>query len=147
MVTMSAELRSCPQALGQGVERGGGVSGVGSRGGGCGHGLRTGEGSDAPSGPGGSGADLRLGRRMACLTMKCTFSRLDKGRSGTEVSGSNASSPMFSWLATLKPKDGSQDIFAKEETHLQWRKPGLKERSKNLEPCQGQSWALPVLGF
>lgn len=83
-------------------------------------------------------ADLRLGCRMAYLTMKCTFSRLDMGRSEMEPSGSNASSPIFSWLATLKPKDGSQDSC--DPPHLQRRKPGLKEGSKR------QNWELLALG-
>lgn len=34
------------------------------------------------------------------------------GRSEMEPSGSNGSSPTFSWLATSKTKDGSQDSYA-----------------------------------
>lgn len=76
----------------------------------------------------GVGTDLRLGRRMAQPTMKCTFSRLDMGRSEMGPSGSKASSPMFSWLATLKPKGGSQDRCA--SSHVQRRKLGAGREAK-----------------
>lgn len=55
----------------------------------------------------GSGTDLRPGCRRAWLTMKCTFSRLDMGRSEREPSDSKASSPIFSWLATWKSPSAS----------------------------------------
>lgn len=60
------------------------------------------------------------------------------GRSERGLSSSNASSPIFSWLATLKPKRSSQDN--QDRFHLQRRKLG-----ESLECCSRpasgqQSW-------
>lgn len=65
--------------------------------------------------------------------MKCTFSRLDMGRSALRPSGSNASSPVFSWLATLKPKGSHQNSY--NSSHLPSRKLVHREGSNRLEPC------------
>lgn len=78
--------------------------------------------------------------------MKCTFSRLDMGLSEMGPSGSNASSPIFSWLVTLKPKGGCQEScdapHSQKRNQAQGGKPKLgilwqdnSRAGSRLRPC------------
>lgn len=61
------------------------------------------------------------------------------GRSETEPSDSNASSPILSRLATLKPKDGSQDSC--DSPHLQRRQQGWRGEG---EQKPGTTWVAKL---
>lgn len=71
--------------------------------------------------------------------MKCTFSRLDMGRSEREPSDSKASSPICSWLATWKSMAASGQLSLSQGEGGAGLE-GLEKQS--LEPCGCRAGSL-----